>query len=237
MAKVRVTNVGTDAPMWESNTCGNGPAPLQALSRGGFEPGLQWDGHAAKFKTELMRAVGLEQRGASVIGRFIAADLIDRNVECPAYSAPQAFEPGHTEEETLAWDLVAYEGSVIPAGPAELSTTFETLDGPSVSTTAPITIEDASIPALTVVDYIDAALSVPEFVDWMELHPLTDRMDPGIVYWPNDEGKYPRMHPYEDVDFPVAEIGLFYPDNAELGLYRAVVMNRDTLEIVGVRVE
>ena len=74
MAKVRVTNVGTDAPMWESNTCGNGPAPLQALSRGGFEPGSQWDGHAAKFKTELMHAVGLEQRGASVVGRFIAAE-------------------------------------------------------------------------------------------------------------------------------------------------------------------
>jgi hypothetical protein len=232
---VRVTNTGTEAPLWETNTCGTGPAPVEVSAENDAEPGRVWDGNAALFKQMALQAAGVGIGGPSVIGRFWEADKIDGNIVCPAVSIPRPFEPGQVEEATLAWDVEARDNVAIQAGEATLTSTFTT---DAFALTAQATIQIAgNSGAAPLVELIDAALGVDAFRAWLERHGPGARMDPNIVYWPNAKGAYPKMPPYEGVTQPCVEIGVFYPDEPENGFMGAVVLDLATQRVIGTRFE
>jgi hypothetical protein len=236
-AWVRITNVGNAAPTWETNTCGTGPAPVVVTAQGNVGRGREWDGVARAFKDQLLSSKGIEMDQPSTVGEFVQADMIGRNVSCTLMSQPKAFDPGQVVVGgQLAWDVLPREGSSIPEGEATLESTFSA-EGIKVRTRASLTIEAGDTPALTLVDYADAALAEPSFRTWLEGHAPGAHMDPNVTYWPNNEGEFPRMEPYTGVRNPVVEIGVFYTEDPTDGFYGGVVLDRATNTVIGSRFE
>jgi hypothetical protein len=237
-ATVNITNQGTESPLWETNTCGTGPAPIDVTTSATvFGQGQTWDGNAALFKVQTLSSVGINDDEPSRIGRFVETPFLDaHNLACTADSRQRPFVPGQVVEDQLGWNVAAGKGLVIPTGLATLTATF-TSEAGSVSASAPLTISGAAGSDLTLVDYIDAALAEPTFKAWLERHDPSDRMDPSVIYWPNEKGKFPRFEPYTHIDRPVVEVGSFYPEDFAEGSFGAVVLDLKTAEVLGTRFE
>jgi hypothetical protein len=235
-ATVRVTNAGNEAPLWETNTCGTGPAPIEVTADNEIEPGHVWEGNASAFKQAALRAAGVDIGGPSVIGHFWEADKIGRNFSCTAMSIQRPFAPGQVEEATLAWDVKATDDVAIQAGEAQLTSTF-TSDLGQLTAVATIELMDDAAAGASLVNLIDAALGEPAFKAWLDGHQPGARMDPNIIFWPNHEGAYPETPPYDGVHSPCVEIGVFYTDDSSGGFFGAVVLDLATLRVIGTRFE
>ncbi len=237
LAFVRVTNEGDEAPTWETNTCGAGPAPITVTANNGVRAGRAWDGVAERFKRETLQAVGLAIAAPSEIGDFYEADKLDGVMACPAFSRELPFAPGEVAEALLGWDVRAREAVPIAPGAATLASTFSSAAG-TLTVVTSLEIEGGELPAISLVDHIDAALEEPDFRAWLERHPAGARMDPNVTYWPNDEGRYPEMEPYLGLTKPVVEIGTFFPEEGMSdGFFGAVIVYRATKQVLGTRFE
>ncbi|MDL2336040.1 MAG: hypothetical protein QFC55_08420, partial [Chloroflexota bacterium] len=228
-ALVRVTNAGNQAPTWETNTCGTGPARIEVTANNEVAPGQAWDGNAAAFKKAALKAAGVGIGGPSVIGHFWEASKIGRNIICNAISIQRPFAPGQVEEAMLAWDIKASDEVAIQAGEATLTSTFKSSASELTATTTIQLTADAPAGA-SLVDLIDAALGEPAFRAWLEGHQAGGRIDANIVFWPNDKGAYPQMPPYNGVASPCVEIGGFFTDDPP-ETYGAVVVDLATLRV------
>jgi hypothetical protein len=232
-AVVRVSNRGDRVVQRETNTCGSGPAQATVVQRGingqpSFPLGKEWPGLAGEFKSQVLSGAGF---GVELdLGPFVDATMLDRNVACADFSEVRPFGPGDSDHLVLAWRAVARQGSVLPAGQAVVRATFGTADdglpgGPpvlKVTAEAPIEIvgpepNDAEPAGLTLVDYVDSALSDAAFREWLESAPEETWINPLVSYWPTEEGNYPEMPPFNRLGRrPIVEIGLFRNGTTEL---------------------
>lgn len=235
-ALVRVSNVGTESPTWESNTCGTGPAPIVVTADNDIDPGKAWEGNAALFKQRALESAGVGIGGPSVIGHFWEANKLGSNSLCTADSRPRPFAPGQVEVATLAWDVKATDAVAIQSGVAKLTSTF-TSDAGELTVQTTIQITTGAAAGASLVDLIDVALAEPSFKAWLDDHPGGAPTDTNIVYWPNDRGIYPQVSPYAGVNAPCVEIGGFYSENAAEGFYGAVVIDLATRRVIGTRFE
>ncbi len=235
-ALVRVTNAGDAAPMWETNTCFRGPAALKAVVAGGLPAGQDWDGLAGEFKELALLEAGVESTGQAAVGEFVIAQFVDRDaVPCDAMSIMRRFVPGQVEQEWLAWDVVPKVGLTIPSGELTLAATFAS-DLGEVTAEATVRVEADDVPILTLVDYIDAALSEPSFRQWVEAHPRDGWLNTTITFWPNTEGQMPQFPPYTRARAGAVDVGLF-ADATGQGFAGMVVLERSTAEVLGTRFE
>lgn len=235
-AFVRVTNTGQEAPRWETNTCGSGPAPISVTANTAVEPGRVWDGNAAAFKREALKAAGIVLGGDSLIGEFQEAARIGGQVGCNLMSQQKPFAPGQVVEESLVWDAIPREFVPLAVGEITLTSTFRS-DAGAATAFANINLVGRVDVGLTLVDFIDAALAEPSFRAWLERHPPRARMDPNIIGWPNPEGDFPPFEPYLGLESPVVEIGTFYTEDPAAGFLGAVVLDRATARVIGTRFE
>ena len=176
-ALVRVTNRGPAVLERDRDTCGAGPAATTVVQRGNTRTlagGLEWPGRADVFKHELLNSAGLgAQRD---LGAF-RDPTSDPKLDCSFPGLVVRFPPG-SRQALLVWRAVAGPASVIVAGPTIVSSTFESVEwglnpAPLLKATAEVEIEvvrpDASADPVgpTLVDYVDAALSVDDFRNWI----------------------------------------------------------------------
>jgi hypothetical protein len=249
MALVRVSNIGTHIVQRETNTCGTGPARTRVVQRdaegqAAVPVGETWPRLAGEFKRQVLADAGLgEERD---LGVFWDAKLLGTNILCTLASRIGPFNPGDSEFLVLAWRAVAPEGSVIVPGPAIVRATFGTAGfgqpgaAPTVTVTAEAPIEivtpdSSDQPAgLTLVDYVDAALSDASFMEWLESAPQDTWSNTLVSYWPTEEGSYPEMPPFNALGRrPVVEIGLARMNPLED--LRLVIVDRETAKVWGVR--
>jgi hypothetical protein len=241
-ALARVTNEGDTVVYREENVCGTGPAPVTVEGSWGLPAGESWTGVAAEFKRQVLAAEGALPHGRSRIGGFVdAARIDDDSVLCFLPSIIGPFRPGDSARMRLAWDAIAPEGRVIPAGTAYVRATFESWTdrdtrqhAPAISAETTIEIGHGPTPALTIVDYVDAALADPEFSAWLEERPMSSWINPLVTYWPNGEGVYPAMPEYEGVTDGAVDVGLarFGDEYEEVAV---AVIDATDASVLGVR--
>lgn len=251
LALARVSNQGTQALTRQGNTCGTGPARTTVEQRdnaGAVEFGERWPGRADVFKRMLLNNAGLgAQRD---LGTFIDATMFERNVLCTLESRMAPFPPGAAEPAALAWRASARDGSVFVPGPTVITSTFQTEEwganpAPLITVTAEAEIEiigpdpSAEVVGPTLVDYVDAALSVDDFREWINDTPAGTRLDPNYAFWPTAEGSWPQVAPYTSMaPRPVVEIGVFrLNDGGEGEEFRAVVVDRATGQVLALRTQ
>jgi hypothetical protein len=246
-ARVILSNNGPLVVQRETNTCGSGPAPIVVEAGSGLGVGRQWDGLAGEWKRLLLANAGLADGGRTVVGGFtqvIANQPPGVEVGCDAWSSVQPFGNGDGEEMLLAWRAAAGDGMVLAPGPATVRATFRSAGEFALppepvfelSVEAPIElVGDEPAAQLTLADYADVALGVPQFADWLTLAPRDSWTDPHFITWPAEGGGYPAFPPYDRLNGrPVVEIGLFREVD---GFYGAVIIDRATGEVLGTRFE
>lgn len=237
-ALTRVTNNGTTSPTWEKNICGSGPAPISVTRVSELPVGQSWTGLAADFKQKVLSEGGFVSRGRAILGKFWDASMFDTLIPlaCAAYSQQGPFAPGEVSEMRLAWDVAAEEGQVLSTGTASVTATFAS-SAPAISAETLIEIQ-AIEPngALTIVHYIDIALSQSEFHDWLNERPRSSWINTHVGFWPNDEGQYPPQPEYEGVTNGAVDVGLFrsLPQGEEVG---SVIIEVGTGRVLGIRLE
>jgi hypothetical protein len=251
LAMVRVSNQGTQALGREGNTCGTGPARTTVEQRdnaGALEFGERWPGRADVFKRSLLNDAGLgAQRD---LGTFIDTTMFERNVLCTLESRMAPFAPGATAQAALAWRASARDGSIVVPGATVIKSTFQTEEwmanpAPVIRVTAEAEIEiigadpSAEFVGPTLVDYVDAALAVDDFREWINGMPAGTRLDPNYIFWPTAEGNWPGVAPYTSmVPRPVVEIGAFrLNDGGDGEEFRAVVIDRATGQVLALRTQ
>ncbi|CAN5611582.1 hypothetical protein BH23CHL7_BH23CHL7_07420 [soil metagenome] len=263
-ALVRVSNQGELAIDREGNSCGTGPART-TVGRSADEveaaeaEGVQWEGNAAEFKRRVLAGVGMGD-GPRQLGIFWDARLAGEPVVCDLSSTSEPFGPGSIDQLLLAWRAVPAMGAELVPGPATVEATFVELDrlrdrGPLLSVTAAAPIEIVAADGAAAADpqpaepllpdYVDAALSSPEFIAWLEAVPSEFWRDTSVTYWPSEGGSYPPMAPYDRFSGrPIVEIGLHmqpppgHPAGAggvPEGAIRSVIVDRETLQVLAVR--
>jgi hypothetical protein len=235
-AHVRVSNVGTAQPRWETNTCGTGPAPTAISLERPEDMGVDWTGNAAIFKDKL---ITYEWRPEQLVD----IEVVDIDeVGCRAWSRIEPFEPGTVAEMVVAWDAVDRPGRPITPGPATLTSTFEVIGadrrGPArprpavvASTTVEIIGEVGATTPVT--RYVDAALGDDRFRAWVDRQRRPRHWDTFASYWPNGSGDYPPDRRYERATEGAVDIGMFAGD----GRRRLVTIDTTTLDVLGGHVE
>lgn len=251
LALVRVSNQGTQLLSRDKNTCGAGPAAttVQQRDNAGAVPfGKRWPEGADVFKRTLLNSAGLgAQRD---LGAFMDATMLGRNIGCALASQMAPFPTGAADQAALAWRASAGDGSIIVPGPTVITSTFETVKwmanpAPLIKVTAEAEIEiSAPVPSAefvgpTLVDYVDAALSVDEFREWINSMAAGTSLDPNYTFWPTAEGNWPGVPPYTSMaPRPVVEIGVFcLNDGGEGEEFRAVVIDRATGQVLALRTQ
>jgi hypothetical protein len=252
LALVRVSNRGDRVVQRETNTCGSGPAPATVVQRGingqpPFPLGKEWPGLAGEFKRQVLSGAGF---GVELdLGPLWDAAMLDRNIACPDFSEVRPFGPGDSDHLVLAWRAAARQGSVLPAGPTIVRATFKTADdglpggAPVLKVTAEAPLEivtpepnNSEPVGLTLVDYVDSALSDAAFHEWLESAPEETWINPLVSYWPTEEGNYPEMPPFNRLGRrPIVEIGLFR--NGPTELLRSVIVDQQTGEVLASRTD
>jgi hypothetical protein len=236
-ARVRVSNRGTTSPTWEANICGRGPAPTKVTRPWDIPAGLTWPGLAGEFKRATLEESGYVSGDEVVLGTFWDALWVDDpDMSCPGFSDERPFARGEVAEMKLAWNVSPRQGQLLRAGSATVTATFSSSSG-EISASLPIEITGGP-PAddWTIVDAIDAALHDSEFVSWLGARPRATWMNTGVVFWPNDEGKYPPLPAYRDATGPVVEVSLARSVGARVE-YAGVVVEWGTGRILGSRFE
>jgi hypothetical protein len=218
--------------MWETNTCFSGPAPVTAQTEDALPAGREWQGIAAAFKQQVLTESGMTG-GTSTVGYFATPMPDGVQVGCPAISMMRPFQPGQVEEEAVVWDVVPPQGLAIRTGELTIKSTFESV---SLSASASVVVEGAAAAQFTVVDYVDAALSVPKFREWLESQPRTTWVNTAVAFWPSPEGAMPPRQPYRSAPNGAVDIGLFTSPPGTNG-YGAVILDPVTLEVLGTRFE
>jgi len=183
LALVRLTNSREEAVFRETNLCDTAPAATtigQNETTDAVPFGIDWPARAGIFKRQLLTDAGLGKRRE--LGRFADTSLVGGVRDCGHVGPPTGpLAPGSSDDIHLTWLAVPREGSVLVPGRANIHSTFSTFhivpedSSPiiKVEVDVPITIaaapgSDANSIGLTLVDYVDAALSVPQFRDWMD---------------------------------------------------------------------
>jgi len=233
-ALVRVTNEGNKSPMWESNTCFDGPAPIAIVGAEPLEPGKSWTGNAALFKSTVLNYLGVAPDGRPPLGKFIDASRIDidQPAACSLMSDTKPFKPGEVEEARLAWDVGAPRGMPLDAGQMTVAARFVT-DEITVVAEAGLDLTAGSPAGLTDVDYVDAALAQPDFAAWLNDRPKASWINPMLEFWPTDQGAMPNFEPYKSAMNGAVDVGLFAED-AGTGVFD-VVLDPLTAEVLGTR--
>jgi hypothetical protein len=237
-AFVRVVNGGTSSPIWESNICGWGPAPMTVTRPWDMPAGRAWQGIAADFKRTVLEQGGYLDGEELVLGTFWDARALDDPdpMSCPAVSQERPFEPEEVAEMELAWHVVPRRGQLLMAGPATVTATFTSSAG-AITAQAPIDISGGPPPSgWTIIDAIDAALQDEKFSAWLSERPTTTWLNTSVAFWPNEEGEYPPLPQYEGAYRGAAEVGLARSVGA-LNEYGAVIVEWGTWRVLGNRFE
>lgn len=232
-ALVRITNVGMDSPLWETNTCQTGPARTEIELSRPEDMGTAWTGRAATFKRKLLK----EEWRPEILQDIDMIGLED--VGCTAWGSLEPFVPGSMSQMVLAWDATDRRGRPIQPGPATVTSTFQTWEvadrGPDVAHDAvvaeanvEVTGEPGSETAVT--RYIDAALADDGFRAWVQRQRQPRWWDVFAHYWPNVDGDYPDRSYYEGVTNGAVDIGL------QAQGYGAIILDAVTLDVLGRRV-
>jgi hypothetical protein len=234
----RVTNNGETAPVWETNICGHGPAPITVTKASDLPAGKAWPGLAADFKRAVLVEGGFSSQGRAIVGEFWEASHFDAPIPigCPAYSQERPFLPGETSQMLLAWDAVPREGQVLTSGTASVEATFTSSAGRVTAETSLELQATDSAEQRTIVDYIDIALTVPEFNDWLNARPRASWVNTNVSFWPNDDGEYPPRSEYAGVTNGAVDIGLFR-SHGDRDEYGAVIIDLGSGRVVGTRFE
>jgi hypothetical protein len=237
-AVVRVVNGSTASPIWESNICGWGPAPITVARPWDIPAGRAWVGIAADFKKAVLEQGGYLDGDQVVLGTFWDARALDDpdSMSCPAVSQERPFAPGEVAEMELAWQVVPRRGQLLMAGPATVSATFTSSAG-VITVEAPIEITGGPPPSgWSIVDVIDAALEDEQFSAWLSDRPTATWLNTSVEFWPNEEGGYPPLPQYEGAYRGAVEVGLARSVGT-LNEYGAVIVEWSTGRILGNRFE
>jgi len=250
---VRLKNSGPNAVQREGNTCGGGPAPAKVVQDAGERHlGKAWDGVAAEFKKRVLEAVGLGE-GETTIGILVDAKMAHPGpiqMGCAAFSKPEQFVPGAVDQMAVVWPAQPAQGSLLRPGAAAVRATFTSLVEPGVAGPEPLVVEaeanfkivDESAPGADVlppiVAYVDAALSHQHFLDWLQSAPVETWINPLVSYWPSRQGTYPPRPPFDALGGrPVVEIGLATSGPNPDGVFRTVIIDQATAEVLAERVD
>jgi hypothetical protein len=236
-ALTRVTNNGTTSPTWEKNICGSGPAPISVTRVSELPVGQSWTGLAADFKQTVLSEGGFVSGGRASLGKFWDAGMFDTVIPmgCPGYSQQGPFMPGEVSEMVLAWNVAAPQGQVMSTGTASVTATFAS-SAPDISAQTLIEIEAVEpTEPLTIVHYVDIALSQSEFNDWLNERPRSSWINTSVTFWPNDQGEYPPQPEYEGVTNGAVDVGLFRSPAGEQ--YGSVIIEVGTGRVLGTRFE
>lgn len=247
-ALVRLSNRGGNVVQRETNTCGVGPASMEVIQGGlGGAPivpfGREWPGRAGEFKRLVVQQAGFGPERE--LGMFYEQRMLGGNFACDDMSQIKPFEPGDSVFMELVWPAVAREGSVLVPGPAVARATFSSVSNAQPGAAPPLTVA-AEAPleivgpqpslGLTMVDFVDAALAEQEFLDWLQAAPPNAQLDPNVTYWPTEDGTFPRIPPFDQIEpRPVVEVGVFLMGAGEQ--FHSVIVDRETGEALAVRTQ
>jgi hypothetical protein len=182
LALVRLTN-SSDAPVFrETNVCDIAPATTvvtQNEARDAVPFGIDWPDRAEVFKRQLLTDAGLGKKRE--LGRFGDISLLGGALDCVHRGRPDLpFAPSSADDLHLTWLAVPRDGSVLVPGPAVVhsafsTSTFEATSSLGYKVAVDVDVRIAAAPGadanpvgLTLVDYVDAALSVAQFRDWID---------------------------------------------------------------------
>ena len=129
------------------------------------------------------------------------------------------FKPGDSAEMRVAWDARATPGFPVTPGPATVRATFTFWrpalpnfpDGPgrSFSASTGIEITGTMSGGHSIAEFVDAALADGQFRDWLSRQPIDRWINPGVTFWPNNAGQYPRDPIYANASNGAVDVFLF----------------------------
>ena len=198
--------------------------------------GPEHEGIAAAFKRRLLQDSNLGH------GDYRDVATMGTNVGCPDLFKLEPLQPGGVAEQRYAWDAVARPGYPVVAGRANVTVSARYYadedDGSEmrIEREAATTLAGSAEPTLSIADYADRAVAVPEFLHWLGLAPEDTWINAYVGHWPNDQGEYPPHPEYRNATEGTADVGLFRmtPGAEEAGL---VILDLPSGNLLGTRFE
>ena len=234
-AAARMTN-RTDADIYRQV---GGCEPVAAISvdfSASVPAGPDHPGIAGRFKQRLLEDGGLGR------GDYREPALMGPNVGCDDMFALQPLRPGAVVEQRYAWDPIARPGYPIVAGAASVAVSARYYSDENegsekkIERDAAMTLLGSAPAALSIADYADRAVAVPEFHHWLGSAPEDTWINAYVGHWPNEQGEYPPQPVYQNATEGTADVGLFRTtrDGEEAGI---VVLDLPSGDLLGTRFE